>query len=145
MDNKKYTAIPGGWGSDHSITGKTVSHEVLMGKKGEFESGCLWNFPSHMLKIRFLNIQNLHSAWATDAANFHSTGVNRPHLSVFKFFSILGFFLYISSCSTSYNQNQPRQNCVDHGLPAYNLLQSLTIYGSSSLLFTKYLGPFIQE
>jgi hypothetical protein len=60
VDNKKYIAIPGGWGSDHSITGKTVSHEVLMRKKGEFESGCLWNFPFHMLKIRFLNIQNSH-------------------------------------------------------------------------------------
>jgi hypothetical protein len=36
VDNKKYIAIPGVWGSDHSIMGKTISHEVLMGKKGEF-------------------------------------------------------------------------------------------------------------
>lgn len=128
MDNQKYIAIPGGWGSDQSIMGKTISHEVLMGKKGEFESGCLWNFPSHMLKIRFLNVQNSHSAWATDAPNFHSIWVNRLHLSVFKFLSILDFFyIHISSRSTSYNQNQPRQNCVHHGLPVYNFLQSWTI------------------
>jgi len=37
------------------------------------------------------------------------------------------FYIYISSHSTSYNQNQPRQNCVDQGLPVYNFLQILTI------------------
>jgi len=31
--------------------------KFLWEKKGEFEFGCLWNFPSHMLKIRFLTFK----------------------------------------------------------------------------------------